>query len=49
MKNFFSCILFSGLGCGYDGLGELCGGMISCWQVNRNQSKHNENESERER
>ena len=49
MNNFFSWILFSRLGCGCSGLGELCGGMIACWQVNRNQSKHNENESEGER
>ena len=49
VKNFFSCILFSGLGCGYGGLGELCGGMIACWQGNRNQLKDNESESEGER
>ena len=46
MKNFF--FLFSRLGCGCGGLGELCGGMIACWQGNRNQSKHNESESEGE-
>ena len=49
MKNLFSCILFSGLGCGCGGLGELCGGMIACWQGNRNQLKDNESESEGER
>ena len=49
VKNFFSCILFSGLGCGCGGLGELCGGMIACWQGNRNQLKDNESESEGER
>ena len=38
--------MFSRLGCG--GLGELYGGMIACWQGNRNQSKHNKSESEGE-
>ena len=48
VTNFFSWILFSGLGCGCGGLGELCGGMIACWQGNRNQLKHNESEGESE-
>ena len=47
MKNFFF-FLFSRLGCGCGGLGELCGGMIACWQGNRNQLKHNESEGESE-
>ena len=48
VKKFFSWILLSRLGCGCGDLGELCGGMIACWQGNRNQSKHNKSESEGE-
>ena len=31
VKIFFSWILFSRLGCGCGGLGELYGGTIACW------------------